>query len=122
MLGNSEVIGFIPTKQPDTAKAFYEQNLGLNLLSEDPFALVFQANSAQLRIVKMDEFQPAPYTIFGWQVDNIDKTVDKLSSQGIQFERFDGMDQDHHGVWTSPSGAKVAWFKDPDNNLLSVTG
>src|SRR5512142_2280315 len=124
MLGTADVIAFVPTRDPKRARAFYERVLGLALQSEDPFALVFSANGVMLRIADvsgMPDFKPAPYTILGWRVDSAESAVAALRAKGVRFQRFPGMKQNRAGIWTSPSGAKVAWFRDPDGNVLSIT-
>ncbi len=124
MLEKAELIAFVPTRDPQKARRFYEQTLGLGFVSEDPFAVVLRANGVMIRIVNVStvkEFHPFPFTILGWQVPNVQNTVRELASKGVLFERFAGMDQDELGIWKSPSGARVAWFKDPDGNVLSVT-
>jgi catechol 2,3-dioxygenase-like lactoylglutathione lyase family enzyme len=124
MLGSADLIAFVPTRDPGKAREFYEKTLGLDFISEDPFALVFNSHGTRLRIANVSEvkgFKPAPFTIVGWQVTNVGDTVGDLVKKGVQFERFPGMDQDAKGIWKSPSGAKVAWFKDPDGNILSIT-
>jgi catechol 2,3-dioxygenase-like lactoylglutathione lyase family enzyme len=124
MLGSTDIIAFVPTRSPEKARAFYEKTLGLRFVSDDQFALVFDANAVMLRVVNVSgvrEFKPAPFTILGWSVDDIARTVKDLHEKGVSFERYEGMQQDKLGVWSSPSGAKVAWFKDPDGNVLSVT-
>ena len=124
MLGSADLIAFVPTRDPGKARQFYEETLGLDFISEDPFALVFNAHGTTLRIANVSEvkgFKTAPFTIVGWQVTNASDTVGDLVKKGVQFERFPGMDQDAQGIWKSPSGAKVAWFKDPDGNILSIT-
>ena len=124
MLGQSDLIAFVPTRDFDKARPFYEQTLGLEFLSQDPFAIQFSAHGVTLRVVNVSSvqnFTPAPFTILGWHVPDAATAVRELSSNGIQFERFSGMNQDADGIWQSPSGAKVAWFKDPDGNILSIT-
>jgi catechol 2,3-dioxygenase-like lactoylglutathione lyase family enzyme len=124
MLGSADLIAFVPTRDPAKARQFYEETLGLDFISEDRFALVFNAHGTTLRIANVSEvkgFKPAPFTIVGWQVTNAGDTAGDLVKKGVQFERFPGMDQDAKGIWKSPSGAKVAWFKDPDGNILSIT-
>lgn len=121
MLSGAPVISFIPTKNPARARAFYEGVLGLRFISADPFALVFDANGTSLRIVQVSQFEPFPFTILGWRVPRLKHTLAQFKERGILCERFRGMDQDDSGVWKSPSGAQVAWFKDPDGNLLSVS-
>jgi catechol 2,3-dioxygenase-like lactoylglutathione lyase family enzyme len=124
MLGNADLIAFVPTCDPQKSRRFYEQTLGLEFVSEDPFALVFRAHGVMLRIVNVSnvkDFSPAPFTILGWSVSSVEDTVRGLCQKGIEFERFPGMDQNPLGIWRSPSGAQVAWFKDPDGNILSIT-
>jgi len=119
-----DVVAFVPSKNPTKARAFYEGVLGLRFVSEDPFAVVFDANGVMVRVANVSSvkgFKPAPYTILGWLVDDITKAVRLLNKKGVQFERFAWMEQDRLGVWNSPSGAKIAWFKDPEGNILSVT-
>ncbi len=120
MLGSSKLVAFIGTTDSDKARHFYGSVLGLSFVSEDPFALVFDANSVMVRISKLDAVTPAPYTVLGWEVADIKGMVQSLHSEGIEFERFPGLEQGETGVWVSPSGAKVAWFKDPDGNVLSL--
>lgn len=120
MLGTTDLVAFVPTKNPDKARAFYEQVLGLRFVKDDGFALVLDANGIMVRVAKA-EFTPAPFTILGWQVTEIAKVVQGLTAKGVQFERFGFFEQDALGIWTAPTGDKVAWFKDPDGNMLSVS-
>ncbi len=121
MLGTMNIIGFIPTTDAANARAFYQEVLGLRFINDDDFALVFNANGNMIRVVKVQQFVPAPYTIVGWEVTEIEKVVARLQEQGVHFERYGFFQQDEFGIWTSPSGARVAWFKDPDGNTLSVS-
>ena len=124
MLEIADLIAFVPTRDPQKARRFYEKTLGLEFVSEDPFALVFNAHGVVLRIANVStvkDFRPAPFTILGWRVSSAENTVRALREKGIEFERFQGMDQNALGIWNSPSGAQVAWFKDPDGNILSIT-
>jgi catechol 2,3-dioxygenase-like lactoylglutathione lyase family enzyme len=120
MLGASEVIAFVATTDAGKAKAFYREVLGLELKSDEPFALVFDANGTMIRVSKVREFSPAPFTVLGWRVPDIESMVQGLGERGVVFERFPGFPQDSLGIWSAP-GAKVAWFKDPDGNMLSIT-
>ena len=115
------MVALVATRDPERARRFYGEALGLRLVSDDPWALVFDAAGTRLRIQKVERLTPQPFTVLGWQVASIDAAVDGLAARGVKFERYDGMDQDARGVWTAPSGARVAWFKDPDGNTLSVT-
>lgn len=121
MLGSTNIIAFVPTKKPEEARKFYEQTLGLRFVSDDGFALAFDANGVMVRVVRVQEFTPAAYTILGWEVKKIEEVVAKLAQKGIEFERYGFFKQDDLGIWTAPSGDKVAWFKDPDGNTLSVS-
>jgi catechol 2,3-dioxygenase-like lactoylglutathione lyase family enzyme len=121
-LGEYNIIGFVTIVDVARARDFYRDTLGLRLVSEDqPFALVFEANGIMLRLGMAKELPPAHGTVLGWQVPEITETVKNLGQAGVHFERFEGMDQNELGIWNSPYGAKVAWFKDPDGNILSVT-
>jgi catechol 2,3-dioxygenase-like lactoylglutathione lyase family enzyme len=121
MLNGCPVIGFIPTKDFARARAFYVDLLGLSEVSEDGFALFVKASDISVRIFLAGEFTPAPYTILGWSVTDMKQTVEQMSARGIVFERYAYLEQDASGVWTAPNGARVAWFKDPDGNTLSIS-
>lgn len=121
MLGGTEIIAFVPTTDPGKARNFYEATLGLRFVSDDGFALVFEANGVMLRVVKVQQFTPAQYTILGWQVRDIADQVSRLQERGVRFERFGFFKQDELGIWTAPNGDRVAWFKDPDGNTLSLS-
>jgi len=121
MLEQYIVIPFLATTQPERARSFYCDLLGLSLEEESPFALVMKTANAKVRIQKVEKFTPLPFTALGWEIEDIKSTIQGLISRGVRFERFKGLDQDDFGIWVSPSGAQVCWFKDPDNNLLSLT-
>ena len=122
MLGSSKITAFVGVRDPDRAKSFYRDVLGLKLASEQlPFALVFDCQGTMLRAAIVPNVVAAPYTVLGWQVVDIAAEVKSLQAAAVQFQRYDGMKQDPLGIWTSPSGARVAWFQDPDGNLLSIT-
>ncbi len=121
MLSTSNVVAFVASCRPDDAKSFYKETLGLRLLSDDAFAIVFDANGMMLRVQKVQEHAPLPYTALGWDVADIQASVAGLSGKGVRFERYEWLEQDESGVWSAPSGAQIAWFKDPDGNTLSLT-
>lgn len=121
MLGSTKIVAFAPTKDFKKARAFYEGVLGLRFISEDPFALVLDANRIMVRVTKVPEFKPQQFTILGWEVSDIEKFVSGLQEKGVNFERYGLPGQDERGIWTAPGGAKVAWFKDPDGNVLSIS-
>lgn len=120
MLGSTNIVAFVPTKDPVKARAFYEGVLGLRFVKDDGFALVMSANGIMVRVSKA-EFTPAQFTILGWQVTDIKKMAAEVQAKGVKFERFGFFEQDQLGIWTAPTGDKVAWFKDPDGNILSVS-
>jgi len=121
ILGSQKLMAFVATSDPARAKAFYRDTLGLHLVSEDQFALVFDAAGTMLRVTTVQEVRAVKYTVLGWQVPDIIETAKRLHEAGVTLERYAGMQQDDLGVWKSPSGAKVAWFKDPDGNTLGIT-
>ena len=120
MLRDAAPVAFVPTTDFARARGFYEGALGLALVSEEHFALVFDLNGTMLRVTKVDELEPRPFTVLGWRVDDVESAVRHLAGSGVAFDRYDGMDQDVLGIWTSPFGARIAWFKDPDGNVLSI--
>ena len=121
MLASNKIVGFVATKDYTKARNFYEKVLGIEFVNQDPFALEFRSGGNMIRISKVDEFTPMPFTVLGWQVDNIQKIVQELTKRGVTFERYSFLKQDDLGIWDSPERSRVAWFKDPDGNLLSVS-
>jgi catechol 2,3-dioxygenase-like lactoylglutathione lyase family enzyme len=119
-LGNADLAAFIPTTDAHRALHFYRDTLGLELVDEDGFGLVFKAREATLRVVKVERLAPASYTVVGWRVPDLESTQLQLAAKGIAFERYPGMEQDALGAWSAPGGARIAWFKDPDGNTLSL--
>jgi catechol 2,3-dioxygenase-like lactoylglutathione lyase family enzyme len=123
ILSGKRLIAFVPTTNPDRARLFYEGTLGLRLVADDsPFALVFDANGTMLRVTTVSEHAAPPFTVLGWEVESIESIVRQMAAAGVEFQRYGGLnDGDPDGIWTSPAGARVAWFRDPDGNVLSVT-
>ena len=122
MLDACDLVAFVATANPAEARRFYEDTLGLRLVSDEPFALVFEARGTELRVTKVEALTPAPFTVLGWSVPDIRAAMRELAGRGVRFERYPGMEQDADGAWRSPGGGKVAWFKDPDGNVLSLSG
>jgi catechol 2,3-dioxygenase-like lactoylglutathione lyase family enzyme len=116
-----KVITFLLTKSPDAALAFYRDRLGLNFQRDDGFALVFDMNGIMLRIAKVNDFTPPQGTALGWECRDLPSEVARLREKGVAFEIYPNMGQDESGVATFPNGDKVAWFKDPDGNTLSLS-
>ena len=121
MLDAADLIAFAATTDLDRARVFYEQVLGLTVTEQTDLACVFDANGTMLRVTAVPEVARAGYTVLGWRVADITAATRELSARGVTFLRFDGMDQDADGVWTSPGGGRIAWFADPDGNTLSLT-
>jgi catechol 2,3-dioxygenase-like lactoylglutathione lyase family enzyme len=112
---------FLATANAERSRAFYERALGLAFVADEPPALVFRVGHSMLRIQKVEQVHALPYTALGWAVADIRGTVQDLSAVGVAFQRYDGMNQDDDGIWHAPSGALVAWFRDPDGHTLSLT-
>jgi catechol 2,3-dioxygenase-like lactoylglutathione lyase family enzyme len=121
VLGSVNIVAFVPITDASKAREFYEGILGLRFVKDDGFALVFDANGIMVRMAKMKEVAPVQFTILGWQVTNIENVVQALRGKGVYFEIFSFFKQDELGIWTAPTGDKVAWFKDPDGNMLSLS-
>jgi catechol 2,3-dioxygenase-like lactoylglutathione lyase family enzyme len=121
MLASSKITGFVPTRDSQKARKFYEDKLGFQFVSDDPFALVVRAGDTKIRVAKMpQDFKPAAFTILGWEVQDIEAVVAWLKARGVAFEKYPFIQDQELGIWTAPGGDKVAWFKDPDGNVLSV--
>ena len=120
-LGDHDLLTFSQTVQPEKAKAFYGDVLGLTLVEDGPFAIVFRSGRTSVTIQKVKSFSPFPFTSLGWQVPDIRAAVQQLAAKGVVFQRHEGMKQDDLGIWLSPGGSQVCWFKDPDGNTLSLT-
>jgi catechol 2,3-dioxygenase-like lactoylglutathione lyase family enzyme len=121
MLGDSGLVAFLATTDAARARAFYEGVLGLRLMSDDPFAVVYSVQGVELRLQKVPQLTPQPHTALGWSIAGLDKVIADIAARGGKFERFPPMEQDAAGILNSPSGARIAWLKDPDGNLLSLT-
>ena len=121
MLGQQKLVAFVAVTDYAKSRAFYEATLGLHFISQDNFALVMEGNGTRIRMARVSNHQPAPFTVLGWAVPNVEKMVEDLRSRGVQFERFGFMQKDGPPIWTAPGGDKVAWFKDPDGNILSLS-
>ena len=115
------VVTFLLTRNPVATGAFYRDTLGLRFLHDDGFALVFEMNGVMLRIAKVKDFTPVQNTVLGWECRDVRADVLRLQEKGVSFEQFPNMGQDELGIATFPNGDKVAWFKDPDGNLLSLS-
>jgi hypothetical protein len=121
MLGSGKMVGFVPTMDYDEARSLYEGKLGFEFVSLDQFALVMSAGGHKIRIAKVPNFTPLQGTILGWEVDDIVAVAKWLASRGIELEKYPFVQDRELGIWTTPNGDKVGWFKDPAGNILSVS-
>ena len=121
MRGSTDLVAFVPVTDLDRARQFYEGTLELEVVADTPVALVFDACGTPLRINRVPEPPRLGFTIVGWIVDDVHDTLLWLSERGVQAVVFDGIEHDEHGVWTAPSGDRLAWFRDPDGNTISLT-
>jgi catechol 2,3-dioxygenase-like lactoylglutathione lyase family enzyme len=119
-LSDADVVAFVATTDKARARAFYEDVLGLRVVHDDAFACVVDAHGTSIRITAVEARAAAEYTVLGWTVDDLEASIDELDERGVIFLRFDGIEQDDRGVWVTPVGVRVAWFKDPDGNTLSL--
>jgi catechol 2,3-dioxygenase-like lactoylglutathione lyase family enzyme len=120
MLGSAPGIAFLPSTDLSRAQRFFE-GLGLHVETLNDYACVLRAGTTTLRVTRVDQLRPQPFTVFGWRVEDIRSIVHELAERRIDCLRFDGVEQDAEGIWTTPGGDRIAWFQDPDGNVLSVT-
>jgi len=116
-----QIVAFVSATDLEEARAFYGELLGLEVISADDYSIVVRCGTTDLRITKVETLSPQPFTVLGWNVGDLVGTMTLLVGRGVEFLHFDGVDQNDAGVWVAPSGAHVAWFHDPDGNMLSVT-
>lgn len=121
MLASGKMVGFVPTKDYDKARAFYQGKLEFEFVSLDQYALVLSVGGHRIRIAKVPNFTPLQGTILGWEVKNIETVVTWLRDRGVPSEKYPFLQDRELGIWTAPNGDKVAWFKDPDGNILGVS-
>jgi catechol 2,3-dioxygenase-like lactoylglutathione lyase family enzyme len=121
MLEKHKIVAFVSITDAARARAFYSGTLGLSVVHEDDFAIVLDANGTTVRVSKVKELAPQPFTVLGWSVPDVAAMAKALGAKGVTFERYSFLEQDDLGVWTAPGGAKIAWFKDPDGNVLSLS-
>ncbi len=121
MLRECDLVAFLATTDIVRARSFFADTLGLTLLEDTPFACVFDAHGTTLRVTPVESKASAPYTVLGWEVPDIAAAVRDLVGRGVEMMRVDGIEQDELGIWTTPGGDRVAWFKDPDDNTLSLS-
>ena len=121
MLQEPRITSILPSSNLEQSKEFFESKIGLQIISEDPYGVELEGLDSVLRLSLVQQFTPQAFTVLGFKVSDISLEVKSLTSKGVIFENYDSLDQDELGIWTSPSNAKVAWFKDPEGNVLSLT-
>jgi catechol 2,3-dioxygenase-like lactoylglutathione lyase family enzyme len=121
VLSDRPLMAFIPVRDLSTARSFYGELLGLRVTEENPYAVVLDAGGTMLRLTQVEGLQPQPFTIAGWRVLDMGRSITILESRGVGFIRYEGMNQDAKGIWTTPGGDQISWFNDPDGNTLSLT-
>ena len=120
MLNQSRLVCFVATADAERARAFYQDKLGLTLIEDNGYSLLFDAHGTPLRMQRVETVAPHPYTALGWEVDDLAAAVRALAASGVAMARFPGLAQDADGIWDTPDGSRVAWFHDPDGNTLSM--
>ena len=122
MLGNYDLVAFVMTNDAVRSKEFFAGKLGLRLIDEEEFAITLDAHGVMLKLVKMKNHVPTSHTVLGWEVPDITVTVGEMAGAGVVFEKYDFLEQDELGIWSAGErAAKIAWFKDPDGNVLSIS-
>lgn len=116
-----QVQAFVPSRNLEKSKLFYTGLVGARVECEDEYALTLRVGDGFVRVVKVEDFQPQPFTVCGIVTDNVGSVARYLIEHGVQMVHYEGMGQDGDGVWEAPSGDRIAWFHDPDGNLLSYT-
>jgi catechol 2,3-dioxygenase-like lactoylglutathione lyase family enzyme len=120
MLASSKLQTIIWTSRIEEAERFYSRILGLRFKGRSDGACVYDVGGGDLRVSPVPSTQPTTHTVMGFAVSDLSVVIGSLESRGIKFERFPGLPHNDNGVLTTPGGAKVAWFRDPDGNLLSI--
>jgi predicted enzyme related to lactoylglutathione lyase len=120
VLDSAELVAFVGSRDLEVSARFYGGVLGLDAIESSPHAEVFDANGTDVRVTRVEQVAPAGHTVLGWKVDDIVAAIEALAGAGVTFNRYDGLAQDEHGVWTAPGGSRIAWFSDPDGNILSL--
>lgn len=121
MLRDAALIAFVGSRDLAVADGFYRGVLGLVPLESNAFSRAYDAHGTTLRVTHVSVLTPAGHTVLGWSVGDIVAAVAELSAAGVSFTRYDGLEQDARAIWTAPGGTRVAWFADPDGNVLSLS-
>ncbi|HKN55421.1 MAG TPA: VOC family protein [Amycolatopsis sp.] len=119
-MDSMELVAFAPSTDLARSRTFYTDVLGLEFIEQSPFACVFRSGGTMLRVTAVEELTPQPFTVLGWAVADIRGAVAQLRGRGVEFLTFESLPQDTDKIWTTPGG-RIAWFADPDGNVLSLT-
>ncbi len=121
MLANAKATSGFAVPNTDEAKRFYGETLGVDVavLDEENGVMALKLTGGDVFLYRKPDFVPATYTILNFEVDDVDAAVDELSSRGVDFEHYEGFEQNEKGIARGP-GPAIAWFKDPAGNILSV--
>ncbi len=120
MLSRSCLQSIILTSRMAEARQFYQDVLQLPLRTISDGALVFDVSGSDLRVSPVPSTTPSTHTVIGFTVEDLDATISALEMRGISFERFERLSHNEHGAVVTPDGGRVAWFRDPDGNILSI--
>lgn len=120
MLSQSTIIAVIAVQDIVTAREFYEDILGLELIDESPEGILYKSGDGRLLLYESPNGGQNPATSAAWVVDDVEACVDELKDKGISFEHYDDMPVEWQGDLAVSGDMKSAWFKDPDGNILSV--
>ena len=121
MLRRNKIMAFIPSANLTRSRRFYETTLGMKVLYQDDFAIALESGGIMIRVTRVGKFIPYQFTVFGWEVVDIEASAKKLEAKKIALQHYDLPNQNDQGIWTAPGGEKVAWFLDSDGNVLSLT-
>ncbi len=114
------LVAFVASTNLEVSRRFYRDSLGLPITSSSLYADAYAAGGTELRVTLVTDKASAPYTVLGWEVADLDSAVEQLKAAGVAFTSYDGLEQDDHLAWRAPDGTRVAWFRDPDDNVLSI--
>jgi catechol 2,3-dioxygenase-like lactoylglutathione lyase family enzyme len=121
-LADARPVAMINTADRNRAEAFYARTLGLRRTGDDGFAALFDLAGTTLRLTEVPGYAAASHPVLGWEVADIEAAVAALAASGVAMAIYEGLGQDQRGIWTAPDGScKVAFFNDPDGNVLSLT-
>ena len=122
MLKDTKAFSGFSANDIPKAKQFYQDILGLDVTESNGMLTLKFTNGAQVIIYPKPNHTPATFTVLNFPVDNVEKTVDELTTKGVKFEHYDmpQLKTDEKGIVRGHGGPTIAWFTDPAGNILSV--